>query len=438
MFTKLTILAAVPATLAAQTMPQAQMDTSYHPISVAEAVKLAQQNNLSAITAQNSVRSASNSVRSARAQLLPTLSANIGQGISAGDRIGQNGTLVPYTPAWQYNTGLSSQITLYDGGKTFADVRKSRADVASFEAAEVNTDFNLALQVKTQYNAALAANEQMNAAKAQLLVAQSQLDMTIAKVNAGAANVADSLNSVVQVGNAQFAILTADQSLRAANAALTRIAGTPYMITAVASDTAGHDFVPIDSIALLQFAMTGPQIRQNEAQISSANAALKSARTQYLPTLGLTLGFSGNAPHALYGLNSNPYPYTRSANFSINYPIFNRWQRENLVQTAQINLENSQATLKDNQLAAKQTIITQLGVLHNAEAQVRIQENTIRANEEALRVAQQRYQLGAGTFLDVLTSQSNLVIARQTLIQARLNYRNARAQIEAVIGRDLQ
>jgi outer membrane protein TolC len=68
---------------------------------------------------------------------------------------------------------------------------------------------------------------------------------------------------------------------------------------------------------------------------------------------------------------------------------------------------------------------------------MRIQENSIRANEEALRVAQQRYQLGAGTFLDVLTSQSNLVAARQVLIQARLNLRNARAQIEAVIGKDL-
>jgi hypothetical protein len=30
------------------------------------------------------------------------------------------------------------------------------------------------------------------------------------------------------------------------------------------------------------------------------------------------------------------------------------------------------------------------------------------------------------------------VAARLTLIQARFNYRNARAQIEAVIGRDLQ
>jgi outer membrane protein TolC len=305
------------------------------------------------------------------------------------------------------------------------------------EAAEVNTDFSLALQVKTQYNAALAANEQLNAARAQLLVAQSQLDMTIAKVNAGAANVADSLNSVVQVGNAQFAILTADQSLRTANAALTRLAGTPYMITAVPSDTIDRPSSAIDSALVLGEALRGPQIRQNEAQITSAGAALSSAKTQYFPTLGLNLGYTGSGSKASYGFNSNPYPYQRSASFSLSYPIFNRWQRENTIQSAQISVENAQATLKDNQLAAKQTIITQLGVLHNAEAQMRIQENSIRANEEALRVAQQRYQLGAGTFLDVLTSQSNLVAARQVLIQARLNLRNARAQIEAVIGKDL-
>ena len=39
--------------------------------------------------------------------------------------------------------------------------------------------------------------------------------------------------------------------------------------------------------------------------------------------------------------------------------------------------------------------------------------------------------------LDVLTSQQTLIPAQQQLIQARLNYRNARAQIEAAIGHDL-
>jgi len=68
---------------------------------------------------------------------------------------------------------------------------------------------------------------------------------------------------------------------------------------------------------------------------------------------------------------------------------------------------------------------------------MRVQQINVRASEEDLRVVQQRYNLGAGTLLDVLTSQAALVNARQQLIAARLNYRNARAQIEAAIGREL-
>ena len=59
------------------------------------------------------------------------------------------------------------------------------------------------------------------------------------------------------------------------------------------------------------------------------------------------------------------------------------------------------------------------------------------AGEEDLRVQQQRYNLGAGTLLDLLTSQITLNTARQALIQARLDARTAKAQLEALVGRDL-
>jgi outer membrane protein len=68
---------------------------------------------------------------------------------------------------------------------------------------------------------------------------------------------------------------------------------------------------------------------------------------------------------------------------------------------------------------------------------MRVQDINVRASEEDLRVQQQRYNLGASTLLDVLNSQLTLVQARQSLIQARLDYRNAKAQIEAAIGHDL-
>jgi outer membrane protein len=83
-------------------------------------------------------------------------------------------------------------------------------------------------------------------------------------------------------------------------------------------------------------------------------------------------------------------------------------------------------------------LVTQLGNLRTAEARIQIQRASVAAAEEDLRVQQERYSLGASTLLQLLTSQNTLNSSRAALIQARLDARVARAQIEALIGRELQ
>ena len=442
MHRKLIVLLAAPAILGAQQqMPQAQQattDSTLRPITMADAVRLAKENNVSNITAYNAVRSANNSVRSARAAMFPTLTATAGQSISAGQRVNnQTNTLVDFVPAWSYNSGLSSGFTLFDAGKMFADIRTQQANVAAQQATQVNTEYSVALNVKLAYNNILAAKESEGAAQAQLAAAEAQLQTSIAKVNAGAANVSDSLRSVVQVGNAQLAILTAQNTFRTQSATLTRLVGTPYFVTADLTDTVDHPVAPIDSAMVMQLALSGPQIRQFEAQAASAQASERSAKAAYLPTITANASYSGSGTKAVYGFNGNPYPYTRGISFNVNYPIFNRFQRENLIASAEISYENAQAQIKDARLGARQNVITYIATIRNAEETMRVQQINVRASEEDLRVQQQRYNLGASTLLDVLNSQTALVTARQQLITARLNYRNARANIEAVIGRDL-
>jgi outer membrane protein len=118
-------------------------------------------------------------------------------------------------------------------------------------------------------------------------------------------------------------------------------------------------------------------------------------------------------------------------------PIFNNFNREDQVLRARVARDNADAQLRDARLAAQQSFVQQFGALRTAEARIRIQQASVLAADEDLRVMQQRYNLGASTLLDLLTSQSQLNQARADLIQARQDYRIARAQIEAIIGRDL-
>ena len=418
-------------------------DTAFHPIELQRAIQLAQRNAPAAVQARGQIRTTTASVRAAYAAFIPTVNLTAGQSQQTGDRLGQSGDIVPFTPLhpWQYSTGLRSSLRLFDGGQRFYQISQSKAEVHSAEANDVAQQYNVALQVKTQYYAILAARESEAAAAAQLDQAQAQLQAAAARVRAGAATLSDSLRSVIQVGNARLALLTARNNLRVASAALTRLVAAPYLVTAEPNDTLQLLFAPIDSAELISFARQGPAVEQATAQLVAAQAAVRSARAPYLPTLDLSFGRTGGG-YAPYGTgdkgNNRQYPYANTFSFSASYPLFNNYQRENNLIQAKVAEQNADATLRDARLAAQQSLVQQLASLHAALERIQIQQASVASAEEDLRVQQQRYALGASTLLDLLTSQTTLDQQRAALIQARQDYRIARAQIEAIIGRDLQ
>jgi hypothetical protein len=56
---------------------------------------------------------------------------------------------------------------------------------------------------------------------------------------------------------------------------------------------------------------------------------------------------------------------------------------------------------------------------------------------EDLRLQEARYANNASTILDQITSQVAVAEAEQSLIAARYDYQVTRAQLEALVGRDL-
>ena len=417
-------------------------DTAYHPIELQRAIELAQANAPAAVQAHGQIRVANASVRQAYAAFLPNASISAGQTQQTGSRIGPQGTIVPFTPphSWSYSTGLRGSLRLFDGGQRFFQISQSKADVSSAEANDVAQQFSLALQVKTQYYAILAARESEIAALAQLDQAQAQMQAASARVRAGAATLSDSLRTVIEVGNARLALLTAQNNLRVASAALTRLVAAPYLVTAASTDTLEQPVTPIDSAALVQFAQRGPAVEVATAQLTAARAAVRTAKSVYLPTLDLSFsrGGSGYAPYGTSVTSDRLYPYVNTYSFSLSYPLFNNYQREFTLTQARVTQTNADATLRDARLAAQQNLTQQLAALRAAQERIQIQQASVASAEEDLRVQQQRYTLGASTLLDLLTSQTTLNQQRAVLIQARQDYRLARAQIEAIIGRDLQ
>lgn len=437
----ISIVVAPPAALSQTTAnPSAATINGATPITLDEAIRLAQRNSPQAIQARGSERNAAAARRAATGALFPNLSLSAGRVIQLGGaqtRINQNGEQVAVASRPTNSTGLSLNTELFDGGREYFSLRAARATQEAAEASSITTQYNLALDVKRQYFAVLAAMEAIDAAHAQTEQAQAQLASSVAKVRAGVATRSDSLRGVIQVGNAQLAEITAANDLSVANAALSRLVGSTTPVTADPASVQEQFAVLPDSVVLASYAIQGPAVAQAEANLAAAKQLRKAARGSYLPSLNMSYSRSGSGVDNQFGLGSDPFSYNGRLSFSLSYPIFNGFTREEATVRADVAETNAEAQLRDARLAANQSLAEYLGSLRSASARVRVQTASVNAAQEDVRVQQQRYNIGASTLLDLLNSQATLQQAQSALISARYDHRIARAQLEALIGRQL-
>lgn len=408
-------------------------------ISLEEAIRLAQQRSPQAIQAEGVERTSRAARVSAVGAIMPSATLSAGRVIQFGGatRVNQNGEEVTVAQQPVNSTGLSMNMTLFDGGQRLYNLRTAKSQIAAAEANQVAVKYNVALNVKQQYYAVLAAMESEDAARVQMAQANEQFKTSIAKVRAGVATRSDSLRGVIQVGNAQLALINAQSSKEAADAALTRLVGSEVPVTADPQSVQENMAALPDSAELTALAKNGPAVEQARAELDAAEESRKASKATYLPSLSASYSRSGSGTDPRFGLGNDPFSYNGRLSFSLSYPVFNNFQREEQVIRAKVAEVNAKAALRDTELGAQESLTQNIGALRSASQRVAVQVASVTAAEEDVRVQQQRYNIGASTLLDLITSQAALAQAQQALIQARYDYRIARAQLEALIGRDL-
>ncbi|HZI28924.1 MAG TPA: TolC family protein, partial [Gemmatimonadaceae bacterium] len=70
--------------------------------------------------------------------------------------------------------------------------------------------------------------------------------------------------------------------------------------------------------------------------------------------------------------------------------------------------------------------------------QVKVQEQTKAASQQAFELAQERYRVGASNFLEVATARSNFEQTSTDLINAIYDFHKFFAALEQAVGRPLR
>jgi len=436
------VFAAAPAG-AQLPAPTDSVAAGTRPVTLSEALRLANQNAPQTVSARGTVRSNQAQVRAAYGAFLPSVNANVGavrqytggsvtHVNSSGEQVTVNGN------RWTYSNGLSFSAQLFNLDR-FPRLNAAKANVTAAEQNVVVQSYTVDLSVEQQFFAALAAREGEDAARTQLAQAQEELVASRRRVIAGAATASDSLRSAQAVAQAQLALATAQSNRRDANAALTRLVGSDVPLAASLTDpqVLALDTVRVDSAAVVARAQLAPTVNQAQAQLSVAHANRQVARAAYFPTVNVGYSRGGSGLDSRFGFGGDPFAYSGQLNFSLSYPLFNQFSREASVAQATVAENNAAASLRDTRLQATQLSVQYIDALRLGQLQVAVQNATIAAAQEDLRVQRQRYDLGLSTIVDVLTAQTALNQARADLITARNTVRLAAARIETLIGQPL-
>ncbi len=182
-------------------------------------------------------------------------------------------------------------------------------------------------------------------------------------------------------------------------------------------------------IASLDFA---PDLKRAEANNTSAIYQMKAAKAARYPSLNFFARIGSNyssngalnpetgqfdADASFFDqLEFNEFEYF---NFTLNFPIFNRWQTNTNIQVAKINMLNSELDVKQAHQDMTNTVQTVYLDLVSAQNTYRAAEENLIALTQSYNFSTKRYETGNTDFYTYIESLNNKNRAEIQLVNAK-------------------
>lgn len=432
---------------AAAARAQSNTDTNLpawltRPLSLADALNTALQQNAAILEARNDLESTQGIVIQTRAVALPTVAAT-GQYGDQETSLTQSYPFPGVTqPNQNWSTGIRITQSIYLGGRMVAAFKA--ADATQKQAiAEYQTALEDALlNVRVAYYDVLLAAQQVTVHEASVNLLQKELDDQRHRFDAGTVPKFNVLQAEVALANERPNLIQARNSYRISKNNLANLLGynLPHEVweDIPLNLIDGFDDAPysINLPEAIQQALTRrTELEALRRDVQLQNLNIVNAKSGYKPTLSVFAGYDWNSSEFNDNLSDEFNGWNAGAQFS--WDIFDGALTRGKVKQAEAQLDKSKTTLSDEarqiELAVRTAYSDFIQARETLDSQKTVQEEA----EEALREAKSRAEAGTGTQLDVLNAETSLTQARTTQIQALHDYSTARARFDRAVGADL-
>jgi outer membrane protein TolC len=426
-------------------------------LSIDDAVQNALQKNPQVITAINSIRQASGNYITVRAGLLPQfglLAPSTAYSWKQNDLV--NGQRPPQSSSAALNNILSPQLNnqswniqlqgsqlLFDGWKTPSNTKAAKfGEQIAYYQLRQTIDSTIATVIQQFYQVVLdralvIANEQ------QVALYQTQVTDQQSRYDAGTVPRFNVLQAQVQLANAMPPLIQAKNNLRIALFTLVTTIGLDYpniQNIEIPFDVVGDlSYHPrkIDSDASIHTALLrNPQLKAERQNILLAAQQITAAIAGWLPTINANGGYQIQS----YQYDSTLQSTVEGWFFGVtgSWAVFDGLATYGNVKQAKATMMNYK-TAYDN--GVRQVILQvqqAISNLQQASETIESQKATVEQAVEALRLARERLDAGAGVQLDVINAQVQLLQAQTAVLNAYYNYIQSMAQYDQALSLNTQ
>lgn len=319
---------------------------------------------------------------------------------------------------------------------------------------------DLVNSVKKGYYNILLAQQSLAVLKASEANVQQTVDDTRLQYEHGLASEYDLITAEVQLSNLQPSIIQTTNSIDVAKRLLKMYMSLPDNVDIELEGSLDdfRDAVLSGNDGLSTDISQNSALRQLDIQADMLEQQLKVAQTSRMPTLSTfgSVSISGNDMERLNfgamtggsdGSTSTPgttesvknsfyWQHPISAGIQLSIPIFSGFRNTNKLK----QIRNSMAQLDLQRIYLQQSteveVRSSINDLLTARETMFANEKTVQQAQKAYDISNTRYKAGAGTILELNTSELALTQARLNYSQAIYDYLSAKADYDRIVGRE--
>jgi outer membrane protein len=318
----------------------------------------------------------------------------------------------------RYANGVTVSQLITDFGRTHELVKSSNLHAQAQEASVVVTRADVVLQVDQSYFAALKAQSVLAVAQETVKARQLASDQVTELAKNKIKSDLDVNFANVNLAQAQLLLIQAQNDLQSSFARLSAALGYSEQRTFQLAEEPLPAAPPPDVASLIQQALKDrPELISQRLDVDSAQSYASAERDLKLPTVS-ALGSAGLAP-----ANAAPLPPRyAAAGFNVNIPIFNGHLFSALQSEAGSRAQAESQYLRDLQNQIVRDVQTAWLNANSAYQRLSVTDRLLDQANQALDLAQSRYQLGLSSIIELSQAELNQTEARIEQASAKYDY----------------